>query len=50
MPMFQLRYWKEAQTIRQHMQQLDCRCNVREMLKTHPFALVPLIWRVKDWK
>ncbi len=38
MPMFQMHYWKEAQTIRRHLQQLDCRCNVREMLKTHPFC------------
>lgn len=35
---FQQNYRKEANALVQRLKQLDCRYNVREMLKTHPFC------------
>ena len=38
LPVVEARYWKNAKTIFREFRQLDCRFNIREMLKIHPFC------------
>jgi len=48
---FQQKYWKEAQRIRRQLKQLECRNQVREMLKTHPFCVCSFnLAQIKEWE
>lgn len=48
---FQQVYWKEAQAVTRQFKQLDCRYDVREMLKTHPFCACPFnLAQSRDWE
>ncbi|MDQ6788500.1 MAG: hypothetical protein M3033_16980 [Acidobacteriota bacterium] len=38
LPIFQKNYWKQAQNILRQSKELDCRFEVTEMLKMHPFC------------
>ena len=38
LPIFRQSYWNDAQKLRRQIAGLDCRFDVREMLKTHPFC------------
>jgi hypothetical protein len=50
-PIFQQHYRTEAQEIRRRSSQLDCRYNVREMLKTHPFCACSFnLAQFEDWE
>lgn len=43
--------WKEAQNICRRLRDLDCRFEVREMLKTHPFCACPFsLQQIRDWE
>lgn len=51
LPIFQPQYWKEAQAIRRRLNQLDCRYNVRDMLKTQPFCACSFsLAQFRDWE
>ena len=48
---FQQKYWKEAQQIRRQLKQLDCRNQVGEMLKIHPFCVCSFnLAQIKEWE
>ena len=48
---FQQKYWKDSQRIRRQLKQLDCRNQVREMLKTHPFCVCSFnLSQIKEWE
>ncbi len=44
-------YWKKAQKICRQFKELDCRFDVREMLKTHPFCACSFnLSRFRSWE
>lgn len=48
---FQQNYWKQSQQIRRQLKQLDCRSQVREMLKIHPFCVCSFnLAQIKEWE
>ncbi len=50
-PIFQQKYWKQSQRIRRQLKQLDCRNQVREMLKTHPFCVCSFnLAQIMEWE
>jgi Family of unknown function (DUF6079) len=43
--------WKEAQNICRQLRDLDCRFDVREMLKTHPFCACSFsLQQIREWE
>ncbi len=43
--------WLEAQKISRQLKELDCRFNVREMLKTHPFCACSFnLEQIREWE
>jgi hypothetical protein len=43
--------WKEAQNICRQLRDLDCRFDVREMLKTHPFCACSFtLHQIREWE
>jgi hypothetical protein len=43
--------WKEAQNISRQLRDLDCRFEVREMLKTHPFCACSFsLQQIREWE
>ncbi|HEY0429304.1 MAG TPA: DUF6079 family protein [Pyrinomonadaceae bacterium] len=43
--------WKEAQNICRQLRDLDCRFDVREMLKTHPFCVCSFsLQQIREWE
>ncbi|MDQ2747561.1 MAG: hypothetical protein M3T96_09895, partial [Acidobacteriota bacterium] len=48
---FQKTYWKEAQAIYRQLKELDCRFDVRTMLKTQPFCGCSFkLARIRNWE
>jgi hypothetical protein len=48
---FQQNHWNQAQQIRRQLKQLDCRNQVREMLKIHPFCVCSFnLAQIKEWE
>ncbi len=44
-------YWKEAQKICRRFKELNCRFDVREMLKTHPFCACSFtLTKMREWE
>ena len=44
-------YWKEAQEICRRFKELNCRFDVREMLKTHPFCACSFnLAKINEWE
>lgn len=51
LPIFSQNHWLEAQKISRQFKQLDCRYEVREMLKTHPFCACSFnLAQIRDWE
>ena len=51
LPIARQNYWKEAQKICRQFKELDCRFDVREMLKTHPFCACSFnLSRIRSWE
>jgi hypothetical protein len=51
LPIFQQNHIKEAQKLCAQLKQLDCRYEVREMLKTHPFCACSFnLAQIKNWE
>ena len=51
LPNFRQTYWKDAQEIRRRIAELDCRFDVREMLKTHPFCACSFsLAKIREWE
>lgn len=50
-PVFPAARWKEAQNICRQLRDLDCRFDVREMLKTHPFCACSFsLQQIREWE
>jgi energy-coupling factor transporter ATP-binding protein EcfA2 len=48
---FPNKYWKKAQKISRQLKDLDCRFDVREMLKTHPFCACSFsLQQIRGWE
>ncbi len=48
---FQQTYWKEAQKTIRRFKELNCRFNVREMLRTHPFCVCSFsLAKIGEWE
>ena len=51
LPIARQKYWKEAQKICRQFKELDCRFDVREMLKTHPFCACSFnLSKIRSWE
>ena len=51
LPIAQQNYWTEAQKICRQFKELDCRFDVREMLKTHPFCACSFnLSKIRSWE
>ncbi len=50
-PIFPQKSWIEAQKICRQLKELDCRFDVREMLKTHPFCACSFnLEQIREWE
>jgi hypothetical protein len=50
-PVFQHSYWTEVQKMCRRFRQLDCKFEVREMLKTHPFCACSFnLSQIEEWE
>lgn len=50
-PVFQQSFWNKAQNICRRFRQLDCKFQVREMLKTHPFCACSFnLSQIDEWE
>jgi hypothetical protein len=50
-PVLQQSYWNDAQKICRRFRQLDCKFQVREMLRTHPFCACSFnLSQIADWE
>ncbi len=48
---FPEKYWKRSQAIIRRLKDLDCRFDVREMLKTHPFCACRFsLEQIREWE
>lgn len=48
---FQKNHWQKAQKICRRFKELDCRSDVRQMLKEHPFCACPFrLSQMKEWE
>jgi hypothetical protein len=48
---FPTKYWKRSQKIIRQLKDLDCRFDVREMLKTHPFCACSFsLEQIREWE
>ena len=51
LPVFSQNYWKQAQKICRRFKELNCRFDVREMLKTHPFCACSFnLSKIRSWE
>ncbi len=51
LPVANQNYWKQAQKICRQFKELDCRFDVREMLKTHPFCACSFsLSKIRSWE
>lgn len=51
LPIFPQTYWNDAQAIRRRLAELNCRSDVREMLKTHPFCTCSFsLAKIREWE
>ena len=50
-PIFQQEFWKEAEKNCRQFRELDCRFDVREILKTHPFCACSFnLTQIGEWE
>jgi len=51
LPIFNRKYWNDAQKILMQFRELDCRFDVRKMLKSHPFCACSFnLAQMEDWE
>lgn len=51
LPVFRQSFWEEAQKNCRQFRELDCRFDVREMLKTHPFCACSFnLAQIREWE
>ncbi len=51
LPISNQNYWKKAQIVCRQFKELDCRFDVREMLKTHPFCACSFnLSKIRSWE